>query len=84
MKKIKVSNEVELVNKEMVLFYADREVYPIRIRRGAEDKVIYIFDKAQTQDVYHIWKEWVKAHKKHQSEDQEEIEVSYKQDIEGR
>lgn len=55
--------ELRIVNYHQALFYVDHGVQPIRIERGEQNRVVYIFTKEQTYELYGLWIEDCKKYK---------------------
>ena len=53
-------NEMEIVkimNPIQVAFYLENKVKPIDIVVGYQNRLVYIFDKEDTKNVWELWKQ---------------------------
>ena len=48
-------NIIKIVNKWQVVFYLKKGVSPIRVELGYNDRLVFVFLKEETIEV---WKEW--------------------------
>lgn len=48
-------NEIKILNNQQVYYYMENGVQPIRLECGRDNKVVFIFDKKQTQELYIEW-----------------------------
>lgn len=55
--------EVKIMNWKQVLFYTDNGVQPIRVERGFKDKVVLVYTKEATQELFHQWGEICKKYR---------------------
>ena len=46
---------IKLVNKEQVAFYLQRGVEPIKVQLGYNDRLVFVFLK---EDTIEVWKQW--------------------------
>ena len=49
-------NEVGIPNYLQARLYMENGVYPIRCELGYNDKILFIFDKVESQEVYKKWR----------------------------
>ena len=56
--------KMQIINKFQVVFYLKHGVKPIDLELGRNDKMVYIFDKADTKEVWELWKQECIAYKK--------------------
>ena len=47
--------EIKIINKWQVVFYLERNVQPIRLELGYNDRLVFVFLKEDTTEV---WKQW--------------------------
>ena len=47
--------ELKIVNYRQALFYVENGVQPIRLEVGYEHKMVYVFSKDDTYDLYKYW-----------------------------
>ena len=47
--------EIKIINKWQVVFYLERNVQPIRLELGYNDRIVFVFLKEDTTEV---WKQW--------------------------
>ena len=47
--------EIKIINKWQVVFYLKKGVSPIRVELGYNDRLVFVFLKEETQEV---WKQW--------------------------
>ena len=52
---IKNQEEIKIINKWQVVFYLERNVQPIRLELGYNDRLVFVFLKEDTTEV---WKQW--------------------------
>lgn len=52
-----MNKTVKIVNKFQVVLYMKHGVKPIDIELGEDDKMLYIFDKEETKEVWELWKQ---------------------------
>lgn len=55
---------MQIINKFQVVFYLKNGVKPIDIELGRNDKMVYIFDKEDTKEVWEMWKQQCIDYKK--------------------
>lgn len=49
--------EIKILNMEQVYFYIEHGVSPKRIECGYKHKLVFVFDKEMTHDLYSKWLE---------------------------
>ena len=52
----KNQNEIKLVNKQQVVFYLERNVAPIRVELGYGSRLVFVYLREETQEVWQEWK----------------------------
>ena len=52
-------NEIKIVNKNQVVFYLKTGVSPIRIELGYNDRLVFVYLKEETTEVWEQWKKHV-------------------------
>ena len=55
----KNQEEIKIINKHQVVFYLERNVFPIRIELGYNDRIVFVFNKEDTKEVWELWKKHV-------------------------
>lgn len=53
---IKNQEEIKIVNKLQVVFYLERNIAPIRLELGYDSKLIFVYRKEDTTEVWRQWK----------------------------
>lgn len=48
-------NEIKILNNQQVYYYMENGVQPIRLECGRDNKVVFVFNKEQTQELYIEW-----------------------------
>ena len=48
--------EIKIINKWQVVFYLERGVQPIRVELGYDDRLVFVYLKEDTLDVWQEWK----------------------------
>lgn len=56
--------EVKITSLKQALFYADHGLQPLRIERGFEDRIIFVYDKQKNHELFLQWRDEVKRWKK--------------------
>lgn len=49
--------ELKIMNYKQTMFYVDNGVQPIRVEHGYKDKLVFVFSK---EDTYELYGEWIK------------------------
>ena len=52
---IKNQEEIKIINKHQVVFYLERNVEPIRVELGYDDRIVFVYLK---EDTIEVWKQW--------------------------
>ena len=47
--------EIKIINKWQVVFYLERNVQPIRLELGYNDRIVFVYLK---EDTIEVWKQW--------------------------
>ena len=47
--------EIKIINKWQVVFYLERNVQPIRLELGYDDRIVFVYLK---EDTIEVWKQW--------------------------
>lgn len=47
--------ELKIMNMKQVAFYVSKGVQPKRIEVGYNNKIVFIFDKDSTNDLFTLW-----------------------------
>ena len=48
-------HEVPVVNYQQARKYMENGVYPLRCELGYNEKILFIFDKVEANEVFHLW-----------------------------
>lgn len=51
--------EIRIINKHQVVFYLERNVFPIRVELGFNDRLVFVFLKEDTIRTQ-CWEQWKK------------------------
>ena len=51
--------EIKIINKWQVVFYLERGVEPIRIELGFNDRLVFVYRKEDTTEVWQEWKAYI-------------------------
>ena len=54
----KNKEEIKIVNKRQVVFYIERNVFPVRVELGYNDRLVFVFLKEDTKEVWQEWKSY--------------------------
>lgn len=49
--------EIKILNLEQVKFYLSKNVQPLRIELGRKNKIVYVYSKADTYELFGQWLE---------------------------
>lgn len=52
---MKDNNEVKIVNIKQVRTYTENGYQPIRIENGFNDKLVFVYDKKETEQIFYDW-----------------------------
>lgn len=55
-KNINYEDVVRLLNPVQVYFYLSRGVHPLRLECGYNNRIVYVFEKRPTLELYGEWK----------------------------
>ena len=58
--------EIKITSFKQALFYADNGMQPLRIERGFDNKMVFVYDKQENHELFLKWREEVKKWKKKQ------------------
>ena len=50
--------EIKIINKWQVVFYLQRGVEPIRVQLGFNDRLVFVYRKEDTTEVWQEWKKY--------------------------
>lgn len=50
------TNEIKLVNQRQVFLYIKNGLQPLRIECGYDDKLVYVFSRLQSEDLFKKWR----------------------------
>lgn len=50
------SDEIKLVNQRQVFLYAKNGVQPLRLECGYDDKLVYVFSRSETENLFELWR----------------------------
>lgn len=50
------SDEIKLVNQRQVFLYIKNGLQPIRLECGYEDKLVYVFSRSKSEDLFEKWR----------------------------
>ena len=50
------SDEIKLVNQRQVFLYVKNGLQPIRLECGYEDKIVYVFSRSNSEEVFEKWR----------------------------
>ena len=50
-----MENTVKILNLKQVVFYITNGVQPIRVEIGHREKLVFVFPKEETQQLYSDW-----------------------------
>lgn len=49
-------NEIKLVNQRQVFLYVKNGLQPIRLECGYEDKLVYVFSRSESEELFEKWR----------------------------
>lgn len=52
-----MNETVKILNLVQSTFYVKHGVKPVDVQIGYEDKLVFVFDKQQTKQVWKLWKQ---------------------------
>ncbi len=50
------SDEIKLVNQRQVFLYIKNGLQPIRLECGYDDKLVYVFSRSKSEDLFEKWR----------------------------
>lgn len=50
------SDEIKLVNQRQVFLYIKNGLQPIRLECGYEDKLVYVFSRSNSEELFEKWR----------------------------
>lgn len=50
------SDEIKLVNQRQVFLYVKNGLQPIRLECGYEDKIVYVFSRSNSEELFEKWR----------------------------
>ena len=50
------ADEIKLVNQRQVFLYVKNGLQPIRLECGYEDKIVYVFSRSNSEELFEKWR----------------------------